>query len=516
MEIQVGIEEIKKNLASSVRVFGYGAGCYGQALSWLANEMSWSFSGFLVSDGEQHPDSINGYRVMQLSEAGDLSNVAVILSVNEKNKSEIVRVLPKSIFKIINLPNRFYDDLVYRQNVLDGSFILAERKLKSWYYGDLPKCARVLFFTHGSELLGANRSLLQNLLYWQEMGIELFVISPSLGDLNAALSTHGIPSMTAPYSWWVGEINSVHIYDNTVVEDKLINMLVKCNFDLVYSNSSVIDIGAHIAERLNLPHIWHIREFVEEDFNWRFLLGRKESLKYILDKSFAAICISKALMRKCEEVVGRKDEFFLIPNGVRLESLGNDNCNKFCQDVLRIGMCGAVQESKNQKDLIVALSLLTKDVLQHFEVEFYGPQNPDYQEVLDKYIDSNGLSDRVRFYGYTQDVVSHLRTCHIGVMASRMEAFGRVTVEYMLAGLLTIASNTGANPELLRNGKDGLLYEYGDPMSLAQCLTWCVNNRQKMYEMANQAQINARLRFDPQRTATSIYNIMKKAIKENT
>ena len=37
-------------------------------------------------------------------------------------------------------------------------------------------------------------------------------------------------------------------------------------------------------------------------------------------------------------------------------------------------------------------------------------------------------------------------------MLSKNEAFGRVTVEYMLQNLLVIATNTGANSELVIMG----------------------------------------------------------------
>ncbi|WP_029544385.1 glycosyltransferase family 4 protein [Selenomonas sp. AB3002] len=512
MEIQVGINKIEECLNSSVRVFGYGAGHYGHALAWMSRQMEWNLTGFLVSNGEKHPDEISDYPVMQVSEAGDLSDVSIILAVNEKNKSAILSSLSETGLKIVILSSAFFDDLMYRYRIMDDSFALTAQKLRFWREGISYESMRVLFFTHGSELLGANRSLLQNLLYWQAMGMESLIVSPNAGDLNKVLNKHNIPSLVAHFLWWVGDCDGGKIPDNTLVVDKLDSLLKNCCFNLVYSNSSVINIGANMARKLDRPHIWHIREFVEEDFGWHFFLGRKEALEYILNNSNKAICISKALMSKCEDVVEQKNVFCLIPNGVSLDYAGTHKKDEFYQDVLRIGMCGFVKECKNQKEVLEALSLLPKEVLKHYEVEFYGPQDPIYQEVLNEYANSNLLKDRVKFLGYTTDVASHLCNCQIGVMASRMEAFGRVTVEYMLSGLLTIASNTGANPELLENGKYGLLYEFGNPKKLAECLIWCEKHRSKMQKMARQAQGEALKRFDPQRTAMSVYDVIANAI----
>ena len=47
-------------------------------------------------------------------------------------------------------------------------------------------------------------------------------------------------------------------------------------------------------------------------------------------------------------------------------------------------------------------------------------------------------------------------------MCSRSEGFGRVTAEYMMAELPVLASDTEANPELIREGIDGYLYKFND------------------------------------------------------
>jgi glycosyltransferase involved in cell wall biosynthesis len=44
---------------------------------------------------------------------------------------------------------------------------------------------------------------------------------------------------------------------------------------------------------------------------------------------------------------------------------------------------------------------------------------------------------------------------NIGLMCSRDEAFGRVTIEFMLHKMPVIASNSGANPELVINRING-------------------------------------------------------------
>ena len=73
---------------------------------------------------------------------------------------------------------------------------------------------------------------------------------------------------------------------------------------------------------------------------------------------------------------------------------------------------------------------------------------------------------------------------HIAVVASKSEAFGRVTIEAMLGGLVVVATDAGANSELIDNGKTGYLYPSGDYHKLYECIYKIQENRENMYETA--------------------------------
>ena len=55
-------------------------------------------------------------------------------------------------------------------------------------------------------------------------------------------------------------------------------------------------------------------------------------------------------------------------------------------------------------------------------------------------------------------------------MLSTNEGFGRTTIEYMRAGLAVIASNSGANPELITDNETGILYPTGDITALSDVM----------------------------------------------
>lgn len=101
------------------------------------------------------------------------------------------------------------------------------------------------------------------------------------------------------------------IYNN-IVCFVLKKKLRKLNIDLVHINGIDNNIGATIAILLNIPFVWHIRQFLEEDLNCT--LFNKEKTYKLMKKANCVIGISKAVCNKYEKILKRKVE--LIYNGV--------------------------------------------------------------------------------------------------------------------------------------------------------------------------------------------------------
>jgi glycosyltransferase involved in cell wall biosynthesis len=82
-----------------------------------------------------------------------------------------------------------------------------------------------------------------------------------------------------------------------------------------------------------------------------------------------------------------------------------------------------------------------------------------------------GCDDKVDFLGYSSDVGNIRKDYDIAVVASKSEAFGRVTIEAMHSKMTVVASDCGANPELIENGKNGFLFEYGNIEEFARIIS---------------------------------------------
>lgn len=94
----------------------------------------------------------------------------------------------------------------------------------------------------------------------------------------------------------------------------------------------------------------------------------------------------------------------------------------------------------------------------------------DRRGILTDRVSQLGLSDRVRFLGQSDDVVSVLHAADVFVLASHWEGNPLSVMEAMAAGKAVVCTAVGGVPELVRNGIDGLLVPGGDQGALSRAL----------------------------------------------
>jgi glycosyltransferase involved in cell wall biosynthesis len=95
-----------------------------------------------------------------------------------------------------------------------------------------------------------------------------------------------------------------------------------------------------------------------------------------------------------------------------------------------------------------------------------GPQEPALRQQAAQL----GISNRVHFLGFRQDIPALLSAADVFVLPSRSEAFPVSILEAMAAGLPVIASNIGGIPEQVQPGVNGYLINPCDAQVLARFL----------------------------------------------
>ncbi len=118
-----------------------------------------------------------------------------------------------------------------------------------------------------------------------------------------------------------------------------------------------------------------------------------------------------------------------------------------------------------------------------------GPQEPH----LKKAAHASGVGARIIFLGAIprQDLFAILKRSWAFVLYSRYEGFSHTLLDAMLAGVPVIASAIGGNPELIEEGKNGLLVSADDPHTLSSAFERLLNEPALAKELGKAARTTA-------------------------
>ena len=90
--------------------------------------------------------------------------------------------------------------------------------------------------------------------------------------------------------------------------------------------------------------------------------------------------------------------------------------------------------------------------------------------AFEQQVSALGLRENFLFLGRRSDIPDVLASCDVAVLPSRAEGLPNAVLEYMAAGLPTIVTRVGGNPELVQDGITGLLVPPEDSAALSQAL----------------------------------------------
>lgn len=380
---------------------------------------------------------------------------------------------------------------------------------------------KVLFVAHSVTLSGANISFL-SIIEQLHNDIEITILVNSVdGCLIDKVVELDIPYKVCKYDWWYAHSRNNKFkqivrycfdkkkYIATKISDKLISEFKKEKFDLVYTNTSTIDVGARIADRLSIPHIWHIREFGKEDFSF-IPLSSANHRKKMLNQAQHIIVISDALKKKYAKSVP-ETKLSVVYNGFEIEKL---KCPAWKHDLKRqinILITGQVSKAKGQD---IAIRAVVNLVQEGYPLRLYiaGAIDHSYiNPILTSYSDSNKY---IEMLGTVNDMYKLRNDIDIELVCSKSEAFGRVTLEAMLHSIPVIGSKTGGTPELIEDRKTGMLFEYGNAEQLAKCIEELIHNTE-LYNSIIQNAYSFAQNFTIERTALQVRNILEMAVRKD-
>lgn len=170
---------------------------------------------------------------------------------------------------------------------------------------------------------------------------------------------------------------------------------------------------------------------------------------------------------------------------------------------------GRLVEGKGVIVLLQALALMNKkNIDYHCQILGDGPD----LDNLQAFVKSNSLESKVEFLGNRLDVEKYLSNSMIFVHPVLLdEGFGITVLEAMCSGLLCIASESGAIPELIDNNA-GYLFPKGDVKLLAERLEYVLLNPLQTLDMRKNAYEKAKS-FTMENYASQLDAYLEEGIK---
>jgi len=264
--------------------------------------------------------------------------------------------------------------------------------------------------------------------------------------------------------------------------------------------------------RYGILRSWGIRTIVNHDHSFR-TAKKTSSLKrlfnYLLHKIPLISCdryivVSKFIQDRlvCDAGIPL-DKVSCVLNGIEpividpQDSYYAHNTFGIPRDALIVVSTGRAAFSKGIDSLIECARKLIDagDNNLYFLHCGVGPDLDRFKSMVEAY----GLGSRFIFAGKRTDIRRILPSCHIGIQISRGEAFSLALLEYLSAGLATLASDVGGNPEAIIDGKTGILFQLNDLDGVIGAIQKLSSNEQYRKELGAAARESVRTKFNIQR-----------------
>ena len=371
----------------------------------------------------------------------------------------------------------------------------------------------ILYIVHDNKKGGAALSFLEMISHVKEQHNVFVFVPHKQGFVPQQLEKMGIPYQNAHYFWWKialpsnalsagirkGIYKLLNVW-NIFEAKRLKKKIRQMEIDIIHSNSSVINFGALLSKETGVLHVWHLREYGEEDFNLKCVVSPKRYKKEMNSYAAGYIAISKSIKDKFSNIVDR-NKITHIYNGVSENfRLKKDYVQKENQEV-KFLISGNYCREKGQIDAVLAAAELCKKGISNFKLYLAG--NGDFAEPRRVSIENN-LQDQIIFCGCVDNMLELRKTVDVEIVASKCEAFGRVTIEAMRMSNPVIGTNTGGTPELINSGRNGFLFEYGNYLQLADYMCKFITDRKLIAQMGKNAFEDMDGVFTPKENASRI------------
>jgi len=254
----------------------------------------------------------------------------------------------------------------------------------------------------------------------------------------------------------------------------ILGILKKKQPDIVHTHAS---LSARLAARMAGVRIINTKHCID---------GKKTGIKklaaFCLNNllSDRIIAVSEAVKRNVADNGMPESKISVIYGGISpVKEISSEDKSRvrqkwgIAEEDIVVGIVARLTEVKGHKHFIDAAEIISRDNDGvKFLIAGIGPKEQELKELVCE----RGLTDRVVFTGFIENIYEIFNIIDINVISSLSEALCLSLIEGMCIGKPSVGTNTGGIPEVVKDGYNGYLVPVGDSSKLADAILKLVHD----------------------------------------
>ncbi len=303
------------------------------------------------------------------------------------------------------------------------------------YFNNL-KNIKIKIFQKSGFVGGAEVNLHRWVKYFQDQfGIDFSFCGPGEGLFFDWLKKDGYEcSYSSLPDWRKGK----NFFSRYLAQVNLLKIFKNKKIDLIFSNDFFYaPYAVYLGQKLGVPVVIHVQSDCDE----------KRISQYQLNRADGVIVTTESTYLK---LAGKLNEALLvkIPCGVEKPTLNSFVKKKIKKSSNTVfGIASNVLPHKGIDFFISLIELLKES--ENWEIIWVGGDPQGKVDSLKEKVSSLGLSDRVTFLGFREDMDDFYSSIDCLIHPAQFEPFGIVLIEAMSHGLPVISTNTSGGWEIL-------------------------------------------------------------------
>lgn len=222
----------------------------------------------------------------------------------------------------------------------------------------------------------------------------------------------------------------------------------------------------------------------------------KPAVTFSINKSDAVTTVSQSLKDDTLRLFDITNDITVVPNFIDLDKY--NHTYKDCQRAMMaddnekiITHISNLRPVKRVQDVIKVFYNIQKEIPAKLMLVGDGPERENIELQCRKL----GISDKVIFFGKSNEIDKILSFSDLFLLPSETESFGLAALEAMASSVAVISSNTGGIPEVNIQGVSGFLSDVGDIDDMTKNALYILSDKNRLEAFKASARKEA-LKFD--------------------